>query len=445
LTNKFEFHYIKIREEVNTDNDGCRGNSGIAITKIRARNLNEIEKKGNHEKVSVAFSSLLAAIFLTGTKLAVGIITQSLGIISEAAHSGLDLIAAAMTYFTVKRSDKPADADHHYGHGKFENLSALLEAILLLITCAWIIFASIKRMFHPVKIQVIPISFVVLVIAIAVDFSRSRALYRIARKYQSQALEADALHFSSDIFSSLVVILGLIFVRLGLPVADPLAALGVAVLVLRASWKLGRKTVDILIDRAPEGFDQRIREMIQTIPQVSSISRLRLRKAGNHYFLDMNVMLEKDSSLEKAHLVTTLIEDKISELLPNSDVVVHTEPEEGAGFLEDKADLLKDGEEEKKIVYEILNQHFTDFVEFHDLTLRRMKGSRLISLHLVVPGDIKIEDAHKLCDHLENDIRERLGSSEISIHIEPCEGECRTCEQECKSRGSEKRGKKNDD
>jgi cation diffusion facilitator family transporter len=411
----------------------------------KEKDLNEIEKKGNHEKVRVAFSSLLAAVFLTLTKLVVGIITQSLGIISEAAHSGLDLVAAAMTYFTVKRSDKPADAEHHYGHGKFENLSALLEAILLLITCAWIIFESIKRMFHPVEIKVIPISFVVLVIAIAVDFSRSKALSKMAKKYQSQALEADALHFQSDIFSSLVVILGLVFVKFGLPVADPLAALGVALLVLRASWKLGKKTADELIDRAPEGLDQKIKEMVQTIPQVSSISRLRLRRAGNHYFLDMNVMLEKDSSLEKAHQVTTQIEDKISELLPNSDVVVHTEPEEGAGFLEDKADLLRDGEEEKKIVYEILNQHFANFVEFHDLTLRRIRGSRLISLHLVVPGDIKIEDAHKLCDHLENDIKERLGLSEISIHIEPCEGECKTCEQECKSKESGKMEKKDDD
>ena len=407
--------------------------------------MNDNQKKRNQEKVRVAFSSLLAAIFLTGTKLAVGIITHSLGIISEAAHSGLDLVAAAMTYFTVRRSDKPADAEHHYGHGKFENLSALLEAILLLITCAWIIFESIKRMFHPVEIKVIPISFVVLVIAIAVDFSRSKALSKMAKKYQSQALEADALHFQSDIFSSSVVILGLIFVKIGIPIADPLAALGVALLVLRASWKLGKRTVDVLLDRAPEGLDQKIRETVENIPIVTSLSRLRLRKGGNRFFLDMNVMLKKDSSLEKAHQVTTLIEDKISELLPNSDVVVHTEPEEGAGFLEDKADLLRDGEEEKKIVYEILNQHFANFVEFHDLTLRRIRGSRLISLHLVVPGDIKIEDAHKLCDHLENDIKERLGSSEISIHIEPCEGECKTCEQECKSKESGKMEKKDDD
>jgi cation diffusion facilitator family transporter len=409
-------------------------------------NLNQIEKKGTQEKVRVAFSSLLAAIFLTLTKLIVGIITQSLGIISEAAHSALDLVAAGITYFTVKRSDKPADAEHHYGHGKFENLSALLEAILLFITCAWIIYKSFERIFFKsVEIKVLPVSFIVLLIAIIIDISRSTALYRVAKKYQSQALEADALHFQSDIFSSTVVVLGLIFVKLGLPVADPLAALGVALLVLHASWKLGKRTVDVLIDRAPEGLDQKIREMIQAIPQVSSVSRLRLRRAGSHYFLDMNVMLEKDSSLEKAHQITIQIEEKVALLLPNSDVIVHTEPEEGGGFLEEKSELFKEGQEEKRIVLEILNQHFDQFVEFHDLTFRRTGDSRLVNLHLVVPKGIKIEDAHKLCDHLENDIKDRLGESEITIHIEPCEGECKTCEQECERKKDKIKGEKEDD
>jgi len=409
-------------------------------------NLTQIEKKGTQEKVRVAFSSLLAAIFLTLTKLIVGIITQSLGIISEAAHSALDLIAAGMTYFTVKRSDKPADAEHHYGHGKFENLSALLEAILLLITCAWIIYKSFERIFFKsVEIKVLPVSFIVLLIAIIIDISRSTALSKMAKKYQSQALEADALHFQSDIFSSLVVILGLVFVKFGLPVADPLAALGVALLVLRASWKLGKRTVDVLLDRAPEGLDQKIKEMIQVIPQVSSVSRLRLRRAGSHYFLDMNVMLEKDSSLEKAHQITIQIEEKVALLLPNSDVIVHTEPEEGGGFLEEKSELFKEGQEEKRIVLEILNQHFDQFVEFHDLTFRRTGDSRLVNLHLVVPKGIKIEDAHKLCDHLENDIKDRLGESEITIHIEPCEGECKTCEQECERKKDKIKGEKEDD
>lgn len=397
--------------------------------------MNQIQERASHEKVKVAFSSLLAAIFLTITKLVVGLATHSLGILSEAAHSGLDLVAAAVTYFAVKVSDKPADAEHHYGHGKVENLSALFEAILLFLTCVWIIYESFKRLFFKsVEVQVTPVSFVVLLFAILVDFSRSTALSRTAKKYQSQALEADALHFRSDIYSSLVVIFGLIFVRIGFQVADSLAALGVAVLVIYASYRLSKRTVDVLLDRAPEGLEQKIKETVEKIPQVSSCSRLRLRRVGSHYFLDMNVYLKKDSSLEKAHQITTQIEEKIASFLPNSDVIVHTEPDEGGGFLEEKAELLKDGQEEKKIVSEILNEHFTDFIEFHDLTFTRSGDSRLINLHLVVPKDIKIEDAHRLCDHLENDIKERLGNSEISIHIEPCEGECKTCNQVCERR-----------
>ena len=397
--------------------------------------MNQIQEKASHEKVKVAFSSLLAAVFLTITKLVVGLATHSLGILSEAAHSGLDLVAAAVTYFAVNVSDKPADAEHHYGHGKVENLSALFEAILLLLTCVWIIYESFKRLFFKsVEVQVTPVSFAVLVFAILVDFSRSTALSRTAKKYQSQALEADALHFRSDIYSSLVVIFGLIFVRLGYQVADILAALGVAVLVIYASYRLSKRTVDILLDRAPEGLEQKIKEIVEKIPHVSSCSRLRLRRVGSHYFLDMNIMLRKDSSLEKAHQITTQIEEKVASLLPNSDVIVHTEPDEGGGFLEEKAELLKDGQEEKEIVSAILNQHFTDFVEFHDLTFTKSGVSRLINLHLVVPKDIKIEDAHRLCDHLENDIKERLGNSEILIHIEPCEGECEICNQVCERR-----------
>jgi cation diffusion facilitator family transporter len=397
--------------------------------------LNQVQEKASHEKVKVAFSSLLAAIFLTLTKLVVGLATHSLGILSEAAHSGLDLAAAAVTYFAVKVSDKPADTEHHYGHGKVENLSALFEAILLLLTCVWIIYESFKRLFFKsVEVQVTPFSFAVLLFAILVDFSRSTALSRTAKKYQSQALEADALHFRSDIYSSLVVIFGLVFVRLGFQVADSLTALGVAALVIYTSFKLSKRTVDVLLDRAPDGLEQKIKDIVEKVPQVSSCSRLRLRRGGSRYFLDMNVMLSKDSSLEKAHQITTQIEEEIASLLPNSDVIVHTEPDEGGGFLEEKAELLKDGQEEKRIVSEILNEHFTDFVEFHDLTFTKSGDSRLINLHLVVPKDIKIEDAHRLCDHLEDHIKERLGNSEISIHIEPCEGECETCNQVCERR-----------
>ena len=400
----------------------------------------ESSNNARHEKVRVAFNSLLAAIFLTIIKLVVGIITMSLGMLSEAAHSALDLGAAAVTYFAVRVSDKPADSAHHYGHGKIENLSALIEAILLLITCAWIIFESVKRLFFKsVEIKVPLVSFVVLIISILINYSRAKVLSRTAKKYESQALEADALHFQSDIYSSLVVIVGLFFVKVGLPVADPIAALGVAALVLYASVELSKRTVDVLLDRAPNGLEHRVKEVVENIPEVSSISRLRLRKAGNHYFLDMNIRVTKDSSLEKAHRITTQIEEKIASLLPHSDVVVHTEPDEGGGFLREKAEILKKGQDEKKIVANILNQHFNEFVEFHDLAFTRSGDSRLINLHLVMPKDVKIEDAHRLCDHLEHHIKNRLGESKISIHIEPCEGDCDDCKKVCENKRTKRR------
>src|ERR1700722_5696380 len=168
------------------------------------------------EKRAVAGSSVLAAIAITTLKIVVGVTTGSLGILSEAAHSALDLIAALVTFFSVQVSDKPADADHQYGHGKFENFSAFIETALLLLTCVWIVYESVKRLFfHSVEIEPSAAAFLVMFLSIAVDSWRSRALGRIASKYDSQALEADALHFSTDIWSSSVVIVGLALVWIG--------------------------------------------------------------------------------------------------------------------------------------------------------------------------------------------------------------------------------------
>src|SRR5438105_3019304 len=210
------------------------------------------------EKRAVAGNSVLAAIGITALKIVVGVTTGSLGILSEAAHSGLDLIAATVTLFSVRVSDKPADADHQYGHGKVENFSAFIETGLLLLTCVAIIYEAVRRLFfHPEEMSIRPSipAFLVMFFSMAVDFWRSRALGRIATKYDSQALEADALHFSTDIWSSGVVVLGLLLVWLGerfgvgwLRDADPIAALFVAAVVIWVSWRLARRTIDALLD-----------------------------------------------------------------------------------------------------------------------------------------------------------------------------------------------------
>ncbi len=202
-----------------------------------------------NEKKKVALSSVLAALVITSMKLVVGLTTNSLGILSEAAHSGLDLMAAFMTYIAVSLSDRKPDREHQFGHGKIENLSALFETILLVVTCGWIIYEAAQRLFfREAKIEASIWGFLVIGISIVVDISRSRALSRVAKKYHSQALEADALHFSSDVWSSAVVILGLVFVSLGYFWVDAVAAFSVAVLVLVVSFRLGRRTINVLID-----------------------------------------------------------------------------------------------------------------------------------------------------------------------------------------------------
>src|SRR5271166_221048 len=239
------------------------------------------------EKRAVAGNSVLAALVVTSLKVVVGITTGSLGILSEAAHSGLDLIAALVTFFSVRVSDKPADADHQYGHGKFENFSAFIETGLLLLTCIWIVYESIKRLFfQSVEIEPSVWAFAVMASSIIVDYWRSRRLRKIADKYDSQALHADALHFSTDIWSSAVVILGLALVVVGrqyshplLKKADPIAALVVACIVVYVSSRLARQTIDALLDAAPAGVRNRIIQEVYRVNGVLEVDRVRIRKA----------------------------------------------------------------------------------------------------------------------------------------------------------------------
>src|SRR6266404_1896388 len=228
------------------------------------------------EKRQVALNSVYVAVVITVLKLAVGYRTGSLGILSEAAHSGLDFIAAFITLLSVRVSDKPADADHQYGHGKVENFSAFIETGLLLVTCVWIVWEAVRRlMFHEVHIQPTVAAFAVMFLSMVLDYWRSGKLKKIASKYDSQALEADALHFSTDVWSSGVVILGLALVMIGerfgvtwLTKADPIAALVVAMIVVYVSWRLARQTIDALLDAAPTGIRSDIIDRVSRVEGV---------------------------------------------------------------------------------------------------------------------------------------------------------------------------------
>ncbi len=298
--------------------------------------VTDFSQHGAREKKSAALTSVIAAVGLTVFKIVVGLATGSLGILAEAAHSALDLMAAMMTFLAVRFAEKPADSTHLYGHGKAENLSALFETLLLLATCGWIIYEATHRLlYHFVDLKVNLLSFAVMAISIVVDVSRSRVLYRAARKYNSQALEADALHFSTDIWSSAVVILGLFCVKLGewvpglafLNKADSIAAILVGLIVVYVSFQMGRRTVQALLDVAPSGVEGKIISAVEAVPGVTNCHRVRLRYSGPQLFVDIHVLIDGDKTLREAHNLTEEIERTIQRLVPNVDVMVHPEPD----------------------------------------------------------------------------------------------------------------------
>jgi cation diffusion facilitator family transporter len=281
------------------------------------------------EKRKVALISVFAAIFLTGFKLLIGLLTGSLGLLSEALHSGLDLIAAIITYISVKISDRPANEKYNFGHGKIENFSAFIETFLLLITCTWIIYEAVNRLVTgETHIQVNVWSYVVIISSIIIDINRSRMLSRVAKKYNSQALEADALHFSSDIWSSAVVLFGLICANFGFFFADSVAALVVAVIVLYISYRLGKKSIDVLLDKAPQETINKVQLALTTFPEVKYFHSLKVRTSGADTFIKVNIHLEPDLNIRQAHELCDKIEKELNTLISRSDTFIHVEPQD---------------------------------------------------------------------------------------------------------------------
>ncbi|MFA3782283.1 cation diffusion facilitator family transporter [Melioribacteraceae bacterium 4301-Me] len=286
------------------------------------------EETSIKEKRRVAVSSIIAAIFLTTMKFIVGLVTGSLGILSEALHSLLDLFAATITFLAVKYSDLPPDKEHQYGHGKFENYSALVETGLLGITCFWIIYEAVKRIITKnVEIEVTFWSFAVVIISVVIDSTRSRALYKVAKKHNSQALEADALHFSTDIWSSMVVLFGLIGASLNYFYADSIAALIVALIVLSVTYRLGKKSFDALVDKAPIGLTEQIDEIVSAIEDVKYHHNIKVRESGPYKFVEINIHVDKKMTIEQAHAVSHIVEEQIKNKIPKIEVTVHTEPD----------------------------------------------------------------------------------------------------------------------
>ena len=288
------------------------------------------------EKRFAAASSVAAALGLTTLKLVVGLLTNSLGILAEAAHSALDMMAAVMTFFAVRVADKPADAGHPYGHGKMENISALLQTVLVLMTAGWVIYEAVQRLMSPgTHVEMSIWGFVVMGISIVVDYSRSRMLKRAAEKHRSQALEADALHFSIDIWSSVVVIFGLALVYVArqfpafswLENADAIAALVVAGIIIAVSGKLGLNAIHALLDAAPRnGEQERIMQEAGAISGVQDVHAVRIRSSGASWFADLHMTVDGNMSVTASHAITEQVEAVVHNILPGADVTVHVEP-----------------------------------------------------------------------------------------------------------------------
>lgn len=367
------------------------------------------------EKRRVAATSVAAAVFLLALKLVVGLWTGSLGILAEAAHSLLDLVAAGMTWWAVRASAQPADGRHTYGHGKFENLSALGQTALLLATCVWIFFEATERLTSKqVEVEVTIWAFAVMGISIVVDISRSRALRRVARKSGSQALEADALHFSTDIWSSSVVILGLAAVwlapRVGVPRlldADTVAAMVVALIVVWVSIQLGRRSIAVLLDEAPAGMREKIAAAMN-LPGIREVKRVRLRQSGPEAFVDVTLAVEHGTTLERSHSIADAAEGAIQDLLPGADVVVHVEPD-GTGNC--------GADNPAETVRRLALQHT---LPVHSVRFQNVMGRLTLELHAELPPDLSVAEAHALVSAFETEVRQILPRlARVVTHIEP--------------------------
>jgi len=364
------------------------------------------------EKRAAAGNSVFAAVVITSLKAVVGVTTGSLGILSEAAHSGLDLIASLLTFFSVGLSDKPADADHQYGHGKVENFSAFMETALLLLTCAWIVYEAGRRLFfRRIEIEPSIAAFAVMLLSMGIDWWRSRTLGRIATKYDSQALEADALHFSTDIWSAGVVVLGLLLVLLGrtyhiewLSSADPIAALFVAGIVISVSWRLARRTVDALLDAAPPGVRSEIYDTVLHVDGVLEVDRIRIRRAGNRYFADLAVGLARSVTFQRSGQLVAAVTDAVHRILPDADVTVQPLPR--AQRTENIFDRIR-----AVAAHRNLN--------LHDISVQDLAGQLHVEQHVELDERMTLKKAHDQVTELEADMRLDLPEiADILTHIE---------------------------
>jgi cation diffusion facilitator family transporter len=364
----------------------------------------------HNAKARVAAISILASATMAAAKFAVGIAIGSLALISEALHSSVDVFATLVTWLVVRVSDRPADDEHHFGHGKFESLSALGVIALLYVLAGGILVESWSRLSEgapPPTLSAIP--FVVLVIDIIVNFWRARALHRTARDTRSQALAADALHFASDVLGSFAVIVGLGLSALGYAWGDTAAAIGVAVMISLLGLRLGRSTVETLLDRAPEGVSEKADAAIRAVPGVVDIQRLRVRMVGSTYFIDAIVLVPRTFPIDRVDEIKRNAQDAVTGALGDADLTFTAIP------------VARDNESVRERIMVIARN---SGVAVHHVTVHDLGGKLTVSIDLEVDGEMTLTVAHDIAHELERNIREEFGEDvEVDTHIEPLEPE----------------------
>ena len=400
-----------------------------------SRSSNDVFKlKEKHkEKTKVALISIIASASLALFKFVIAQMTGSLAILSEALHSGLDIMAAIMTLYAIRMVIRPPDLEHPYGYAKFESLTSLAETILLFVAAGWIFYDGFQRIFfiHS-EPEITFFSFAVMIVSILVDYSRSKTLYRIAHKYGSQALEADALHFKTDMLTSGVVLVGLVVVYLfGISNADSYAAIIVAGVIVYTSLGLGRRTLDVLLDKAPKGIQGQILESITGFEGVKNVHSVRVRKVISETFVDLHIEVPRIYTHDKAHKIATNVENKIrNEILPNSDVVVHVDAIEDnlTETIKDKIMLIATNYPTIKNVHSLYlstpNDQNIDSIKKNKsnaLSLRNESNRMFLHLYLDVQIDsmLDLKTAHDIVDDFERKIKEEISSiKNITTHIE---------------------------
>ena len=355
-----------------------------------------------------ALVSVVAAVFLIVLKLGAGLPSHSLGLISEAAHSGTDLIAALLTFFAVGVAVRPADVAHQYGHGKAEHLGALAEAAILVAASCFIAWRAITHLVgsRGTSVEATWYALTVIAIVIVVDLSRTVVTWRASRRYRSAALSANALHFGSDLAGSGAVLVGLLLVRAGYVRADSAAALFVAVLVLLAAARLMKVNVDVLMDRVPAGAEEAARAAIAGIEPAVTVGRLRMRQAGPRQFADVVITVPPGAAVGQGHAAADQVEEALHDALPGSDVVVHVEPEEDEAAIRDRAHAAALG---VPIVREV-----------HNVSVLNVGGRTEVSLHLKLPGELTLEEAHEVATQVEQAIAAAVPEVDsVQTHLEP--------------------------